>query len=364
MAATDELGARAGPGRARPDRDRRRPGCSTAISRRDAWSTRSTCRGGRRRGRDRAGERAQGRRARGPSSTARCSPSPRTATSSRPSPTCRPAPTGRCETAAPPCTSAASSMVWVRLGARGSLLSTADGTIELAGAPGRGRRRHRRRRRDARRLLPRAARAAATPVRGRPLTATPPPRSPSPARTPSDPTSPRVSSRPHWTRRNEVTAPHPDLAAHREVAQALADGAPSSRWRARSSATACPTRRTSRWRPRSRGSSARAARSPRPSPCWTAGRGRPDAARPRTARHQPRRDQGQRARPAVRRRARHGTARPRSPRPCGSRRWPGIRVFVTGGLGGVHRGAQRDLRHQRRPDRAGRRPRSRSSRPA
>ena len=31
----------------------------------------------------------------------------------------------------------------------------------------------------------------------------------------------------------------------------------------------------------------------------------------------------------------------------------GIEVFVTGGLGGVHRGAERELRRLRRPDRAG-----------
>ena len=120
-----------------------------------------------------------------------------------------------------------------------------------------------------------------------------------------------------------MTHPTADRSPTRSPTALRRRRARSSRWRARSSATACPTRRTSRWRSRSRGSSATAARCRRRSPCSTAARG--SASTPDDlellASH-PRRRQGQRPRPAVRRRPRHATARPPWPPRCGWPRWP------------------------------------------
>ncbi len=66
---------------------------------------------------------------------------------------------------------------------------------------------------------------------------------------------------------------NPMLAVTDEVAAALPTARPWWPWRARSSATGCPTRRTSRWPARSRGSCVPAVRCRRRSRCWTASRG-------------------------------------------------------------------------------------------
>ena len=111
------------------------------------------------------------------------------------------------------------------------------------------------------------------------------------------------------------------------------------RWRARSSATACPTRRTSRWPSRSRASSASTARCRPRSRSSTAAPDRavaddlellasdPDVAKVSV-----------RDLPYVVARGTHGATTVAATMRLAA--LAGIRVFVTGGLGGVHRGAQ------------------------
>ena len=188
----------------------------------------------------------------------------------------------------------------------------------LRGRADRGRRRDRRRRRDAGGVLPRRCSAGRRRSTPRP-TATPPPRSPSPARTPSAPTSPTDSSE---SLRHD---PSPDAAAHRRGRRrARATAARSSRWRARSSATACPTRSNVAMALEVEGIIREHGAVPATIAVLD---GRPAvglvARRPRAAR-QPRRRRPRSACATCRTSSPAGrTARRRSRRPCGSRHWPG-----------------------------------------
>ena len=148
-------------------------------------------------------------------------------------------------------------------------------------------------------------------------------------------------------------------------ARRSATGAPSWRSNRPSSRTACPIRRTSRRRRRSRRRCGRRAPCRRRSRSSTGGSRsgcRRDRARP--ARQREGRRQGVAPRPCRRDRGEHANAGTTVAATMAIAARAGIEVFATGGIGGVHRGAEADLRHLRRPDRACAERRSRSSAPA
>ena len=260
---------------------------------------------------------------------AACTRSRPTATSSPRSPAA-----ARSTTATPlgrppaPCTTAASSRLGPPRPARLGAVSAERGITRADRArrrSGRGRRRHRCRRRDARRLLPRACSTGTPGPGGAPRrTATLPPPSPSPAHTVRPDLTDRLDQRSSsMTDPSGTAGVAPTSATRRGRRGARRRAHRSSRWRARSSATACPTRRTSTMATEVEG----IVREHGAVPATIAvldGRPlhRPVARPARAARQRRRRHQGQRPRPA-RTSSRGGSTAPRRwRRRCGWPRWP------------------------------------------
>ena len=218
-------------------------------------------------------------------------------------------------------------VVWVRRGAAGSLLSTPRAWSTSPRRPRYPGRRDRGGRRDARGVLPRAARRRRWPRRRR--TGMRRPRSPWPARTPCAPTCRRRG----WRRdciprsadrrgRRGARGRAPVVALESTI---ISHGMPYPQNVAMATEVEGIVR----------------AHGAVPATIAVLGGGRGSACRPTTSSCSPATRRWSRSASATCPRSSRAaaTARPRSPRRCGWPRWPGIRVFVTGGLGGVHRGA-------------------------